>query len=247
MNAHELIADYYDEVYPHVAYREQLGSIIDEIASLFRAEKRIRILDICSGSGRSLGLFEGDERFEVTGVEMNDKMLSKARKNYPNARLIQGDVRDLSELFLGQERFHAVLMAGISFQLFDEGDRRRILGEVERLLVRGGVFIFDIFTKSFSHNAPEENAFIKRLIVKEHLQIVIIYQRFAFSPPDPSKQYVYLIETQPGGEPIMSWGSVDIYEVDLQSIERDLGNLGMYVRPLPTKKEKTQFMLAGKK
>ena len=246
---HELIIGYYDDVYPHDSFRNDVSSIREELLRRFEdvfSIGKVRVLDLCTGTGRALSLFCGDTRFDLAGVDISDKMLGKARQNYPEVSFIKGDIRDLSHAAFKKGYFHCIQMTSVSIQLFNQSDRKQIFKQVEELLVQGGVFIFDVFSEPLEYDAQEKNAFIKRTLMKNDLHVLIIYHRLPFRPPAPSKQYVYLIETRAGSEPTMSSGVVDIYNVTLDDVVRELEGLGLLAQLLPTNKKNTKFVLIEK-
>lgn len=77
------------------------------------------ILDLGCGTGRILAPLV-DEGLEVFGIDISEKMLAicqeKLGPDIPNARLIQGDIRN----FALNERFATILVPGFSIQLLLE-------------------------------------------------------------------------------------------------------------------------------
>ena len=159
---HELIVDYFDDVYPHDDFCGEVSSIKDAILSRFKDKKKIKILDLCTGTGRSLGLFYGDNRFDLLGVDVSDKMLNKARKNYPKLLFRKYDITNFPNGIFKKKTFHCILMTSVSIQLFNQHERKQILKTVDELLCERGVFIFDIFAE----DAPEPKNLDKNVIIK---------------------------------------------------------------------------------
>lgn len=243
---HELILPYFDDVYPHDAYREKMASIRDEIIRRFGNEKKIRVLDLCTGTGRALGLFHEDTQFDLTAVDISDQILSKGRENYPTVTFVREDVRSLSARLFRKNSYHSVLMTGVSIQLFDQSERREIFNRVNDLLTRKGIFVFDVFKEPFECHVPDNEVVIKGVFRKKDCRAIVLYHRIPQVPPKPSKQYVYLIETGYHDEPAMSAGVVDFYNVTVEDICNECADLGFTATLLATEKKKTQFILAEK-
>jgi ubiquinone/menaquinone biosynthesis C-methylase UbiE len=243
----ELIADYFDDVYPHADFQDERSSIKDAVLAHFKNEEKIKILDLCTGTGRALGLFHGDARFDLKGIDKNEKLLKKARENYPSIQFVEDNILN----FLNSTRaesFHVVLMSGVSIHLFNEQERDNIIKNVYQILVENGLFIFDIYPDA----APEledlqKNAFLKPRIARERSEAFIIYHRILSSPPKPSKQYVHLIERELGREPVMHSGVTDYYNITKESIYKELKKCGFDCEELRTGAKITTFIRAKKR
>lgn len=95
-----------------------------------------KILDLCTGTGdiaRILKDFYPDA--EIIGVDFSEKMLEIARVKNPSLDFIQGDV---SALPFEDRSFDLCV---ISFGLRNTEDLRKVLGEIHRVLKKGGTFI----------------------------------------------------------------------------------------------------------
>ena len=120
----------------------------------------LTVLDIACGTGYHTVNLKLNG-FEVTGSDGSANMVNKAKENAArfglnNARLVEAQWTLLSEVFPG-ERFDAIVCLGNAFtHLFDDGERRKALGEIYGLLKDGGVAIIDhrnydtILDKGFS-------------------------------------------------------------------------------------------------
>ena len=105
-----------------------------------------RLLDLCCGAGRHLRAF-AEAGWHVTGVELADGALSRAaalRASAPadtRARMVLQRA-DARQVRLGQP-VDCVLIGGLSFALFDRGDRQALLRTARAHLAPGGRLLFD--------------------------------------------------------------------------------------------------------
>ena len=92
---------------------------------------RDHVLDVACGTGlASRPLVENG--FRVTGVDVSDAMLAKARAHYPSATWVAGDAEKLP---FGQAAFDAA----ISAQAFHHLDRAKAIAELMRVVRPRGV------------------------------------------------------------------------------------------------------------
>jgi ubiquinone/menaquinone biosynthesis C-methylase UbiE len=110
----------------------------------FGARPGSRALDLGCGTGlASAPLLQTG--FTVTGVDVSEPMLDKARERMPDARWIAGDAQKLP---FPADSFDVA----VSAQAFQWFDRRAALAEMSRVLVRGGVV--GIWWKNFTAAEP---------------------------------------------------------------------------------------------
>lgn len=112
---------------------------------------RPNILDIACGTGRiSLPLLQAG--YSVTGVDLSADMLEIFRQKLEleptkiknRARLLQGDMARLNELF-GSEKFDLIILGFNSFpHLFTEADQEQCLSAVHSLLKHDGQFVLGL-------------------------------------------------------------------------------------------------------
>lgn len=101
-----------------------------------------RMLDLACGTGLSTQPFAA-RGIAVTGLDGSAEMLREAAQRLPDARLVQGDLRDFG---LG-ERFELVTCLFDSLNnLTDAGDLLAAFRRVRAHLLPGGVFAFDVNT-----------------------------------------------------------------------------------------------------
>ena len=99
-------------------------------------------LDLCCGAGSLLRFVDGNG-FAATGVDVSRHQLCHARRNVPNARLIAGDIRQLSI----PKKFDVVTCMFDSLNyLTAKGDLLRVFHKANRHLKQDGLFAFDMNT-----------------------------------------------------------------------------------------------------
>ncbi len=107
-----------------------------------RTPRKGRWLDLCCGNGSLLKL-AGETGYSAWGLDISPHQLRHARKNAPEARLIQGDVRSFSL----DERFEVITCLFDSLNcLISREDVERAFQVAASHLDRQGVFIFDMNT-----------------------------------------------------------------------------------------------------
>ena len=123
---------------------------IAELASRYGLGKRV--LDVPCGVGR-VSSYLVSQKFEVTGVDISDRMLEIAKKNVPNAKFIKGDMRKLSEI-LGNEKYDIVVNLFNSLGYYNEEDDMDILFSIKS--VTRGIAVLNLDNRDYViFNMPE--------------------------------------------------------------------------------------------
>ncbi len=102
-----------------------------------------RVLDLGVGGGRTAPVLAPNVARYV-GVDFSKRMVAKCQMRFPNWDFRWGDARDLS--MFDAASFDFVLFSYNGLDYVGDEDRRRVLGEVRRVLDRDGIFAFS------SHN-----------------------------------------------------------------------------------------------
>ena len=140
---------FFDENYVKV-YKElekRTSREVDSILRMMNLKSRARILDLCCGYGRhSIELAQ--KGFAVTGYDLSDFFLKKAKEDAASLRLkirfVKGDMRRLPF----EERFDAVINLFTSFGYFEkERDDLKVLKGVCKALKKGGLFVLDLINR----------------------------------------------------------------------------------------------------
>ena len=127
-------------VYKH---RDMHGALreVQRMAEWLQLPRGSTIFDLCCGMGRhSLAL--SDLGYKVTGMDLSRVLLAEARRLDPDGKVtwLEGDMRQVP----ADGPFDAVVNLFTSFGYFEEeGENRRVLQEIARLLKPGGRFIID--------------------------------------------------------------------------------------------------------
>lgn len=89
-SAYDMIGERYDEAFPHKAGQIEF---VDRL--LHRLPPGARVLDLGCGTGLPTSRQLVDAGCRVTGTDISPVMLDLARRNVPEARIIQADMLDL--------------------------------------------------------------------------------------------------------------------------------------------------------
>ena len=104
-----------------------------------------RVLDICCGPGRHAGPLEA-AGYQVTGVDSDVTAIEAARRRVPGGSFLVLDLRELRSL---ESEFDGAMILWQSFGYFDSRTNDRILGDIARLVRRGGRLLLDLYHPGF--------------------------------------------------------------------------------------------------
>ena len=145
----EWFGEEYLELYSHRDEGEAQRHV-EFVAGLFDAEPQA-ILDLACGAGRHTAALR-QRGFRTLGIDLSKTLLAQD----PALPKVAGDMRCLP--FRGST-FDWVLNFFTSFGYFEtEEENRRVLFEVERVLMPGGRFLIDLFNRErvLENLEPEE-------------------------------------------------------------------------------------------
>ena len=136
------------------AYANQLDATlvgpVERVVELAEAGPGVRLLDLATGTG-TIARAAAVREASVVGVDVSTGMLDLARKRSPGLDL---RLADASALPFGDGVFD-VVTCGLSISHFE--DREKALGEVLRVLRRGGTFVASAWAEGGS--GPTQTAF----------------------------------------------------------------------------------------
>jgi 2-polyprenyl-3-methyl-5-hydroxy-6-metoxy-1,4-benzoquinol methylase len=154
----------------YLAYRD-LPEIINKHVSGKKA------IDFGCGSGRSTRFLQ-NQGFEVTGIDISEEMLQKAREFDPAGNYQK--VTDGNYEFLGNERYDLVLSVFTFDNIPGAANRIKIITELRKLLKKNGIMILldsteDLYknewasfsTKKIKENTRARSGEIVKVIMKD--------------------------------------------------------------------------------
>jgi SAM-dependent methyltransferase len=117
----------------------------------YRDDLRGRVLELGCGAGRLTGYLAalgGD----VLGTDISNEMLDYCRRAFPEAHY---ELRDMTRLEAYDDAsFEAVVAGNNLLDVLDDGERRRLLGEIARLLVPQGLLAMSTHNRAFAASIP---------------------------------------------------------------------------------------------
>ena len=140
------LAKIYDKVMAHVNYKMWAAYIkkLYQFADL----KIEKIVDLSCGTGKHIRCFQQD-KITFIGADYSTQMIAAAKSNLHlnnNASLLVNDARKIA---LKNKSTGVVLMLYDSINyLIDDSDIEFLFEEVNRILIPGGLFIFDFVTEA---------------------------------------------------------------------------------------------------
>ncbi len=149
-----------------------------KIKKTIRPEKGDKILDIAAGTGTSSAAIFNDD-VEIIAVDISEKMIEVARKNYPNITFIQADA---TQLPFEDNTFD---ITTISFGIRNINNPIKALKEMYRVTKVGGKVVICEFSM------PDNRAFKK--LYKLYMKVVFKKVIRLFS--DNFQAYSYLNES----------------------------------------------------
>lgn len=140
--------DEYLSVYKH-RNEEDAECHIKFLLSKINIPLNASILDLACGSGRH-SILLAKQGFNVTGVDLSDRLLSEAVKSAKaenlNIKFINSDIRD----FQTEVKFDCILNLFTSFGYFETDEENFLIFEKAfNFLTKKGYFVLDYFNKNY--------------------------------------------------------------------------------------------------
>jgi SAM-dependent methyltransferase len=151
----ELFNQDYDRVYFPTFTAERNITEVDFLESVLQIPQGGQVLDLACGHGRhSLELAK--RGYSVLGLDLSPRFIEMARQSLrgshlSNAEFIVGDMRE--SYFLN--RFDAALSYFTSFGYFQDGENQKVLDNVAKALVKGGMFLLETVNRDWTIHKVE--------------------------------------------------------------------------------------------
>jgi SAM-dependent methyltransferase len=118
-----------------------------EVMLLVRHRDRFagRVLELGAGAGRVSG-YLADLGASFHGIDLSPRMVEYCRLRYPSGTF---EIRDLRNLHsFGDETFDLVFAGYNVLDVLDDAERRRVLGELHRIVAEGGAIVMSTHNRA---------------------------------------------------------------------------------------------------
>jgi len=145
----------YDEIannfsntrYSHWNY---IKNFLENIQFQNNYKSKINFLDFGCGNGKYLSFCN---YFNTIALDNSQELLNIVKNNYPNVKLIKGDVcDDIDLLELEQETFDYIISIAVIHHLYSEIRRIQMLNNIIKLLKPGGICLISAWANNISKN-----------------------------------------------------------------------------------------------
>jgi SAM-dependent methyltransferase len=149
----DAIARRYDRVYglDREASRRGMARLLTALP-----KAPARVLDLGVGTGRELGALQ-DAGYSAVGLDISPRMLEQCARRARPVELIEADL--WASLPLGDSTFDAVIaLHGTLSHPPNDAAPLRLAREIARVLVKGGVFVFEVPSPSWLESLDVRDA-----------------------------------------------------------------------------------------
>ncbi len=138
----EYFDELYLEMYAFVDREDASRKQVEFIERALKLERGMRVLDLACGQGRH-AIPLARRGYRVIGLDYSPVLLSEAVRRDSDGRVlfVRGDMRSIP---FRDGSMDAVYSFFTSFGYFSHRDNVKVLGEVARVLKRGGRFLLDL-------------------------------------------------------------------------------------------------------
>ncbi|EZQ06568.1 MULTISPECIES: class I SAM-dependent methyltransferase [Acidianus] len=125
-----------------------------------------KVLDVPCGVGR-VSYFLSKIGYDITGVDISEKMISLSKKNVEKGKFLRGDMRSLKSV-IGNEKFDIVINIFNSLGFLSEEDDLQILDSIKNST--SGIAIINLDNRDYIiYNRPENYyAFVPPYLVENY-------------------------------------------------------------------------------
>jgi ubiquinone/menaquinone biosynthesis C-methylase UbiE len=150
MESYRNFARFYDAA---MGDRAKMAGRLRQLISQHKPDAET-ILELACGTGAMMGQLS--EAYEVSGLDLSAEMLSVARKKLPRAEFFEGDM----VAFDVGKSFDVIICSFDAINhVLNFSDWKRVFRGVERHLLSGGLFVFDMITERKLERLAREPAF----------------------------------------------------------------------------------------
>jgi 18S rRNA (guanine1575-N7)-methyltransferase len=103
-----------------------------------------KILDLGCGPGFTTGVYK-KEGYNVTGIDIIDDMLEKAKKN--KIKFVKGDIRELDKLF-NKGEFDAIVSASALQWITERWEMKKVAEGINYILKEEGKIVIQLYIKN---------------------------------------------------------------------------------------------------
>jgi len=145
-------AKYHDLLYPWIDYDEDSEKIANLIKEKSRNDGK-KMLILACGTGGNIPTLK--DKFDITGLDINERMLTVARKKFPNIPFVQGDMTN----FELNEQFDAIIcLAGSIGYAGSTEESSKVMQHAYRHLRKGGLLIIENYIDEDKYKLGEPSA-----------------------------------------------------------------------------------------
>lgn len=132
----DFYVDFYDKVYVE---KERINFEETTILPLIN-NKKSKILDIGCGTGQLVNRLDDNNKILVTGADISEKMLSKAKQNYPDNNFVKKNCSDSLNFY--QEEFNIITI--LYFTIYYFPNKEQLIENCFRWIKPGGYLILHL-------------------------------------------------------------------------------------------------------
>ncbi|MBI2009356.1 class I SAM-dependent methyltransferase [Candidatus Saccharibacteria bacterium] len=133
------LAEYYDEIYSYKDYATEAEKVVSLIKNNLKSGGN-KLLDVACGTGKHIEYLK--QHYDVTGVDISNKMLGLAKVRHPNVQFHQAD---MIEMELGRDFDVLVCLFSSISHLKTYENLSKALKNFSKHLKKRGVLIIEPF------------------------------------------------------------------------------------------------------
>lgn len=140
-----LYDDFYVDIYDQLVYNKLKDDFeIGEVVNQTTPSSESIILDIGSGTGHHVGSL-AEKGYKVTGIDISQAMVNKAKANYPSLNFLQGDINRATQ-FKHNSYTHILCMY---FTIYYLKHKERFLQNCFNWLMPGGYLVIHLVDRNY--------------------------------------------------------------------------------------------------